>query len=160
MAEDFSREYDLFGDPVAAGHGGKGRPEHVPTRENRNKIMLLLALDWKRKDIAAALDITQPTLRKHYFSELRLSRQARARLNATRLKILWDQARQGSVAAVRAFGELMDRLDRTEFARSPAALRKAEPPPQDAGGKKAVLKEAANQPPAEWEDLVGGQTLN
>jgi hypothetical protein len=37
---------DLFGDPVPPNHGRRSRPAHIATRENRNKVLMLLALGW------------------------------------------------------------------------------------------------------------------
>lgn len=67
MMEQF---YDLFGDPVPANRG-RGRPAHVPTMENRSLVRHLVEIGWTKVRIAAALRITKPTLRKHYFWELR-----------------------------------------------------------------------------------------
>jgi DNA-binding NarL/FixJ family response regulator len=49
---------DLFGDPVPANWGQRGRPEHIPTQQNRNRVSMLVALGWSNKRIAAALFVT------------------------------------------------------------------------------------------------------
>ena len=72
--------YDLLGDPVPTNFGQRGRPPHVPTEENRQKVRLLLAFDWTNQRIARALRITGKTLRKHYFRELRQRDEARPAL--------------------------------------------------------------------------------
>ncbi len=64
-------EYDLLGDPIPPHFGKRGRPPHVPTAENRQKMRLLLAFDLSNQRIARALGITGKTLSKHYFRELR-----------------------------------------------------------------------------------------
>lgn len=74
--------FDLFGDPVPSNWGERGRPEHVPSQQNRNRVSLLVALGWSNARIASALFITQPTLRKHYFSELKYREVSRDRLVA------------------------------------------------------------------------------
>jgi hypothetical protein len=38
--------FDIFGDPMPANWGQRGRPQHVPTQQNRNKVSMLLALGW------------------------------------------------------------------------------------------------------------------
>jgi hypothetical protein len=109
-------DFDLFGEPVARGHGRRGRPEHVATRENCNKIVLLLAQDWPLERVANALRITLPTLRKHYFSVLKERDIARDRVEARHIDLLWCQCEQGNVAALKAFRDLMDRTERASAA--------------------------------------------
>jgi hypothetical protein len=74
--------FDLFGDPVSANHGGRGRPAHVPTQQNRNLVSMLAARRWPNERIAGVFRITLPTFRKHYFSEMKLRDAARDRLDA------------------------------------------------------------------------------
>ena len=100
-----SQVFDLFGDPVPDNHGGRGRPQHLPTTENRNKVTLLLALGWSNSRIANAIHITQPTLRKHYFSVIKFREAQRDRMDAAMASILWKQFQDGSVAAGKAFVE-------------------------------------------------------
>jgi hypothetical protein len=45
-------EYDLLGDPIPPNFGERGRPQHVPTMENRNKVRVLLAFGWTKIEIA------------------------------------------------------------------------------------------------------------
>ena len=52
MTEKILSQFDLLCDPIPKGWGKKGRPEHFPTIENRNKIRLLLAFDWTNPRIA------------------------------------------------------------------------------------------------------------
>jgi hypothetical protein len=91
--------FDLFGDPVPSNWGQRGRPEHVPTQQNRNRVSMLVAAGWSNVRIAAALYITVPTLRKHYFSELHFRAVARDRLTANMLTKLWALFMDGNVAA-------------------------------------------------------------
>jgi hypothetical protein len=60
-----------LGNPIPPSFGKRGRPPHVPTAENRQKVRLLLSFDWSNQRIARALRITGKTLCKHYFRELR-----------------------------------------------------------------------------------------
>ena len=102
---------DLFGEPVPANWGGRGRPQHIPTQQNRNKVSMLLALGWANPRIAAAMFVTLPTLRKHYFSELKFRDVARDRLDARTAITLWDQFQAGNVAAGKAFREFVEHND-------------------------------------------------
>ena len=65
-----SGDVDLFGDPVVYREPKRGRPEHVRTHRIAAKISLLFAMGRSVADVAKAVGITQPTLRKHYFSEV------------------------------------------------------------------------------------------
>jgi hypothetical protein len=123
----------------------RGRPEHVASQQNRNKVNMLLALGWSNKRIAASLFITLPTLRKHYFSELRFRDVARDRLDASVAMKLWDGVQDGNVGAIREFRKLIERNDLMN--PRPAG---AQPPSQKAKaialGKKQAAIEAARQP--------------
>jgi len=141
MAEVF----DLFGDPVPANWGGRGRPEHIPTQQNRNRVSMLVALGWSNPRIAAALYVTLPTLRKHYFSELKFRAVARDRLEAGIAMKLWEGVQAGSVPAIKEFRSFMDRNDRMEIERSmganPAAGENGARP--DRVGKKVADRQRA-----------------
>ena len=65
-----ARDFDLLGDPIPDGFGKRGRPPHVPNEEKRKLVMMLQALDWGQPEIADALSITEPTLKKHYFQQM------------------------------------------------------------------------------------------
>jgi DNA invertase Pin-like site-specific DNA recombinase len=56
--------FDLLGDPIPPNWGKRGRPPHIPTQENRNKIILLLAQGWTNERIAGAIGITLNTLKR------------------------------------------------------------------------------------------------
>ena len=109
--------FDLFGDPVDENHGKRGRPSHKATAQNRNKVMLLLAMGWSDENISAALCISKPTLNKHYFRELKARDVARLRLKATHMEMLWVQAKSGSVPAIKEFRKLMDQVETEEAER-------------------------------------------
>lgn len=149
---DFVPECDLLGDPIVENWRGRGRPQHVPTTENRLKIKLLLAQGWTDMRIAGALGITPPTLRKHYFSVLRLRDTARDQVEATGLATLWSLGRSGNVAAMKEYfrrhdavmGDIFD--DEVEKAREKV-------------GKKAQTKIEAGNPPEDWDELLP-QTMN
>ena len=69
--------FDRLGDPIPEGFGKRGRPPHIPTARNRNRVRLLLALGWTKARIAQGLRITGKTLGKHYFRELRQRAEVR-----------------------------------------------------------------------------------
>ena len=109
--------FDLFGDPVPANWGQRGRPEHIASQKNRNRVSMLVAWGWSNARIAAALYITQPTLRKHYFSELKFREVARDRHDAQLGEMLLAQGVAGSVAATKLYMQLREKNDRMEIER-------------------------------------------
>lgn len=100
--------FDLLGDPIPQGRGKRGRPEHIPTGINRSQVRLLLAMNWTEPRIANALRITTPTLRKHYFSELKERAAARDALQAARLLMVYKAAAAGNVGAMKELGRIVD----------------------------------------------------
>lgn len=97
--------FNLFGWDDDAPPKGRGRPAHTPTPESRNKIMLLMAIGRSTAEMAAALNITEPTLRKYYFSELRSRHEARFRVEGQMLLRLYQQCEQGNVGALKELGK-------------------------------------------------------
>ena len=110
MSGDF-QAVDLLGDPIPANHAGRGRPPHIPTTRNRNKVRLLLAMGWLDGRIASALRITKATLKKHYFVDLRHRDEARDALEGERLQLLFEAAKKGNVGAMRELGRVLEKLD-------------------------------------------------
>jgi Holliday junction resolvasome RuvABC DNA-binding subunit len=62
--------FKCFWGPVPSNWGHRERPQHEPSQQNRNRVNTLVALGWDNARIAAALFVAQPTLRRHYFSEV------------------------------------------------------------------------------------------
>lgn len=151
--------FDLFGDPVPHNHGRRGRPQHIPTNENRRKVSMMLARGWSNERIAAVLRCTLPTLRKHYFSELKFRDVARDRIEAALAMRVWDQVEAGNVGAMRLFDRLMEKNDiavgHASFyhgQRAPTAAPAEEKP--ERLGKKELANQAAQTAGegSEWGD--------
>ena len=146
--------YDLLGDPVPANFGRRGRPPHVATAENRQKVRLLLAFDWTNARIAKALRITGKTLRKHYFRELRQRDEARPALEANARMMLYKSAAGGNVAAMK---ELLRLIEQHDLARPRPPPRRPEPEAKpEKLGKKAAAELAARTAHEEtgWDTLL------
>lgn len=144
---NFDVAFDLLGDPIPPNQGKRGRPQHVPTKENANKIMLLLAQGWADVRIAGALGITIPTLKKHYFSVLKTRDIARDRVESIGLLSLWNMGREGNVAAMKEY-----------FRRHDAAIgdlfnAKVDKETEKVGKKEQTRREAET-PPDEWESVI------
>lgn len=151
-------EFDLLGDPVPANFGGRGRPAHIPTQENRSKIRLLLAFGWSNRRIAQALRITTDTLKKHYFVELRQRDEARPSLEAASLMMTYKAAAEGNVSAIKELNRL---IEKDELARPPARPPRAEARDDDEAkperlGKKAraELEAKSAHEDTEWGELL------
>lgn len=129
---------DLFGDPVPENHGRRGRPQHIPTTENRNKVSMMLAWGWNNERIAGVLRCTLPTLRKHYFSELKFRDVARDRLVMEQAAMLWRLGKEGNVAALREYDRVMERNDRMGAEASMGAAPTDQPATADRVGKKVA----------------------
>jgi hypothetical protein len=141
--------FDLFGDPIPANWGERGRPEHIPTQQNPNRVSMLVALGWSNKRIAAALFVTLPTLRKHYFSELKFRDVARDRLEAGVAMKLWEGVQAGNVSAIRAFRAFVDHNDLMLYGHAAHPAGSAKPATQPKVpklGKKEAAAMAAKNP--------------
>lgn len=146
---------DLFGDPIPAGRGRAGRPEHVPSAENRAFVTMLLAVGREPKEVAAALGISMPTMRKHYFSELGQRKSARLRVEGHMLVALAREATAGNVGAAK---RVLDRLDRAALG-PPAQVKPAKAEPV---GKKESQRNAAYEAHkgTGWADLTSPRSVN
>jgi hypothetical protein len=138
-----SQVFDLFGEPVPEGWGERGRPQHIATQQNRNRVSMLVAWGWSNKRIASALFVTLPTLRKHYFSELKFRDVARDRLLAAMGTKYLELLMAGNVAAGKALTELTEKNDLMLYGQTQQPT-KAEKPAKL--GKKEAALAAAQQP--------------
>lgn len=138
--------FDLFGNPVRAGKGQRGRPAFEVTERNLNKVKLLLALGWSNDRIANAIECSAATLKRHFRAELRARDQMRDRLEAERIMQVAEQAGAGNVGAHRVLGTLIDRNDRMNAERL-----LAQQPKSDKVGKKEQRAHAALDADAELE---------
>lgn len=163
-------QHCLFGWVHAPGKGKRGRPQHVRSEESSNKIKLLLALGWANERIAHAMGISLPTLRKHYFAELKIRLIARDALEARRAEMLWAQCEKGNVGAMKAFHQLLldnDRMRVADDLRRGAAGEADKPEAETAGpaarlapvGKKAGALAQANDLISADPDLGPRQRL-
>ncbi|KFB10346.1 hypothetical protein [Nitratireductor basaltis] len=75
---------------------GRGRPEFEPSDEQREKVRVLRASGMSQEEIAEALDISVPTLRKHFSFELKIGS---AKVTADVLMARYRSAMGGNVSA-------------------------------------------------------------
>lgn len=135
--------FDLFGDRIPENWGRRGRPQHIATTENINKVTMLVALGWGNERIANAMDITLPTFRKHYFSLVkRLRETARDRLDAAFAMRLWKLVDEGNAGAMRLWMLFVEKNDRMGVEAAMGAAP-ADKPTADKLGKKIVDQQRA-----------------
>ncbi|GLQ36738.1 hypothetical protein GCM10007908_03580 [Rhizobium albus] len=79
-----------------AGNKNSGRPEYQATDEEREKVRVLKAGGMSNEAVAEALGISEPTLRKHFSSELD---RGTAKVRADLLMARYRSAMGGNVAA-------------------------------------------------------------
>ena len=112
----------------------RGRPQFQPTNEQREQCAILAAGRMSEENIAAALGVSRPTLRKHFADELTAGAAER---NAAVLQALYAAAVNGNVAAARTW--LARQADEQGAALGKKAQREAD---------------AADPPPGTWADLI------
>lgn len=141
---DGNSDKDLFGDPIVEPQEGRGRPEHRWTLENSNKVLLAFARGRTPKEAALAIGVSVPTLRKHYFAELKQRQAAHLRFEATQLCRLNEAAKAGNVAAEKELMKAMEKA-RLEHLGDRVASRGERAKAQPKLGKKEQRKEAAGR---------------
>ncbi|WP_147112123.1 hypothetical protein [Tateyamaria sp. syn59] len=146
-------KFDLLGDPIPENHGEPGANGHIATKENVKKVKLLLVSGFEKKDIAAELGISVPTLNKHYFrSGLKGVKAARkkalAEEKAANLLRLDQAASKGNVTAIRELNSILAAEAMKDLAREVAGDETGETKPKPAPssaprGKKQQQADAA-----------------
>lgn len=135
--------FDLFGDPVPENWGKRGRPAHIPTAENINKVIMLVALGWSNERIQNSIGVVKMTFRKHYLDLVKHQRSiARDRLDAAYAMHLWKQVQDGNAGAMRLWMVFMQTNDRMG-AEAAMGAAPADKPAADKVGKKVVDQQRA-----------------
>ncbi|ATG47607.1 helix-turn-helix domain containing protein [Celeribacter ethanolicus] len=121
MTDENSAEvigFNLFGDPVYDRKDKRGRPSFEWTKENSNKVSMLLAMGWTNDRIASVVvdprtgkSISTPTLKRYFRSELKVREVARDMLMARRLMLAMEKSEDGNVGAMRILGNLIEQND-------------------------------------------------
>jgi hypothetical protein len=122
---------------------GRGRPSFVATDEDREKVRVLKAGGMSIAAIAEAVGISEPTLRKCFFSDLEIGA---AKVTADVLMARYRAAIGGNVSAQ---NKLLDQLG----AVPPKARREPSAPKL---GKKEMLQAEAEigHSGTEWGELL------
>jgi len=133
---DNSGQVDLLGDPVRPLPDKRGRRKLRFPVQVYEQVEVLSATNMSQEDIADAVGISAPTLRKYFRQELD---KGPARQRARVLKKLAEQAEGGNVSAIKVYLAELDKQ------RAIAALREREKSPQpESVGKKELRQRAAD----------------
>ena len=92
--------------------------------------------------IARSLRITLPTLRKHYFAELRDRDWARLQLKAAQIMMTYREADKGNAGMIKQLGEIVRKGELAELEAEMAQRQQAKPPKL---GKKEQQQQAAQE---------------
>lgn len=103
---------------------------------------MLVAFGWNNERVAASLRITPPSLRKHYFSELKFRQVARDRLTAAIAMKLWEQGMAGNVGAFKEFRKLVEENDKMLYGQAGPPTPSADEKEPKLGKKEQALADA------------------
>ncbi|WP_168797900.1 hypothetical protein [Pacificoceanicola onchidii] len=167
MPDENSTSVDLFGNVVFAKPRTKGRPPFERTEENAHKVSMLLAMGWSNSRIASVIrdprtgkTISEPTLKRHFRSELQTRDFARDQLRARQLMMAFSAASSGNVGAMRFFENLVEKNDlmmaETRVGR-PGLGEKQAPAKQERLGKKDQDKQAAQDAEQRLLEQIQGE---
>lgn len=115
--------------------------EHKPTSASRRKVSVAAAWGMSHVEIALALNISRPTLEKHYGHELSIGASQR-RMEV--MQALQNQAAKGNVAACKAL------LAITPLVAAPPA----EPEPKLGKKEQAQADARTAQQGTDWDTLL------
>lgn len=133
---------DLFGDPWGEARGRGGRKRHRRLPQVAEKIGVMRATGATVEDVAAALGLSEPTLRKYYFRELSEGAQIARRVL---VEAMWKKALEGNVSAAKFIRDEFPKGDAEAFvnASRPAARQTGATPLATPTGKKEAAQLAA-----------------
>ena len=103
---------DLFGDPWGEARGRGGRKRHRRLPQVAEKIGVMRATGATVEDVAAALGLSEPTLRKYYFRELSEGAQIARRVL---VEAMWKKAIEGNVSAAKFIRDEFPKGDAEAF---------------------------------------------
>ena len=153
---DDVRETDLFGNPVRARKGMRGRPSKEMTAADLDMLEAALMQGWTSVRIARALDIGLSTLKRNFGPLLRARDQMPDRLQLLLFATSVRKALDGDMGAVRQVRQMVEKNEqRLAAARvvsgdDDAAEREAPV------GKKERARREARDVAEQGSDLWGG----
>lgn len=133
----------LFGPQPAERVRGRGRPAHVWDRQFSVRICNLFACGHTVEMVAKVMGLSQPTLRKVYFSEVAAREVMALKIKSEQLARLTDAAIDGSVTAEKALAGMIQAEQVRTVGEKIKGRGRADPAPAPRMGKKEAGKEAA-----------------
>ena len=135
VPEEDGEATDLFGEPWRELAGRRGRRSLRFPEATYSKVEALAGLGMAQRDIAEAVGISEPSLRKYFRPELT---RAYGSTKAKLLTALMTKAEAGSVPAI------TKALERLEAGGAAPLARRAEPKEKPLGKKEATAQRARN----------------
>lgn len=134
---DESEATDLFGDPWGEARGRGGRKRHRRLPQVAEKVGVLRATGATVEAIAGRLGLSEPTLRKYYFRELRSGAEIARQVL---IEAMWNKALGGNVSAANFIRQELARGEAEAFVTSSRPAQTPKPTPL---GKKEAAQLAA-----------------
>jgi hypothetical protein len=131
---------DLFGDPWGEARGRGGRKRHRRLPQVAEKIGVMRATGATVEDVASALGLSEPTLRKYYFRELSEGAQIARRVL---VEAMWKKAIEGNVSAAKFIRDEFPKGDAEAFVNASRPAQAAAAPLATPTGKKEAAQLAA-----------------
>uniref|UniRef100_UPI003F6B3B91 hypothetical protein n=1 Tax=Roseicyclus sp. TaxID=1914329 RepID=UPI003F6B3B91 len=152
------RETDLFGHPVRANHGRRGRPELQVTAEDRDAVEAALVRGWSNDRIARTVNISPASLKRHFRAALEKRDEARDKLELAAFARLTREALSGNMSAMK---QLREQLARDAMTRREAEMERKQSEAEDRGvglGKKELAEMQAREAASSgtWSSLLKG----
>jgi hypothetical protein len=149
---------DLFGDPWGEARGRGGRKRHRRLPQVAEKIGVMRATGATVEDVAAALGLSEPTLRKYYFRELSEGAQIARRVL---MDAMWKKAIAGNVSAAKFIRDEFPKGDAEAFVNASRPAQAAAAPLATPTGKKEAARLAAKTAGlgTEWGDDLMAPTV-
>jgi predicted transcriptional regulator len=147
----------LFGPQPLVRPRGRGRPAHAWERRISLRICNLFACGHTVEKVAAAVGLSQPTLRKVYFSEWQRREVMELMVKSEQMARLTERAIDGNVAAEKALAGMIQaerrKVEGDRFAEKPKAA-----PPKGVKQERREAAWTAGRDVEGWGDLLHGET--
>lgn len=131
-----------------------GAPEFRATDRQRDRVAVLISVGTTVADIAVVIGISEPTLRKHFATEIA---NGAAHKRAEVIEALYRNAVKGNVTAQRDYLDRIDRAQLAEIADQFRSQPEADRPRKiEPVGKKMAAAQDAAREAAEggWSDIL------
>ena len=151
-----TRETDLFGNPVRARKGERGRPPKELSSKDIDMLEAGLMQGWTNKRIAQALDIGVSTLKRNFGPLLRMRDQMPDRLRLLIFSTAVRKSLEGDMGAIRQVRQLMDDNERRLAAARIIRASEDEKPEEPIGKKERARRAAEEVAESGGGDLWGG----